>query len=112
MIATKSKTTRKRQRVRRKSEFARCYHSRSRVQFVKVMGCSTCGWESGEPIENAHTGTRSGAGRKAGYETIVPFCRSCHREYDAGRYQFCKARNFAFVKRAAAVESAWQDWGE
>lgn len=112
MIATKSKTTRARQRERRKSEFERCYHSRVRVRFVNVMGCSTCGWESGERIENAHTGHGSGTGRKSGYKTIVPFCCSCHREYDAGRERFCKAHNFDPEIRAAEVESAWQDWGE
>ena len=116
MIASKSKTTRQRQRVRKKSEFARIYHSRSRVRFVKVMGCTACGWESGDPIENAHTGAQSGAGRKADYQSIIPLCRSCHDRFDGrtgpGRSAFLNQHTFSPGGRAVEVESAWQDWGE
>ena len=111
MISTsKNPTTRKRQRERKLSRFERCFHSEDRVLFVKVMGCAICGWDSGEPIANAHTGSWSGGGRRSGYKTIVNLCRTHHAEYDAGRMRFCVEHGFDPAKRAAAVEKAWQDW--
>lgn len=73
---------------RRKSEFARTYFSKARVAFVKSLPCVVCtGITSGLSVghgasDNAHTGERSGMSRKAGYDTIVPMCRSHHERFD------------------------------
>ena len=96
---------------RKKREFARCFYSKERVEFVKTLGCSITGWTLGEPIDNAHTGKHSGAGRRADFDTIVPFARSIHQEFDAGRDRFCEKHNFDPEKRAAEVQTAWEDWG-
>ena len=110
MLVSKNPATRKRQRERKQSEFARCFHSVDRVLFVQVMGCAICGWNGGLPIDNAHTGNQSGVGRRAGNKTIVNLCRKHHSEYDSNRTKFCVERSFDPAKRAAAVEKAWQDW--
>lgn len=57
-------------RKRRQSEFARCYHSRERVAFVKALPCLVC---RRGPCDNAHIET-GGMGRKADYTKIVPLC--------------------------------------
>lgn len=60
----------KRNAKRRVTEFARCYHSRKRVLFVKGLPCIICGHG---PCDNAHI-ENGGAGRKADYAKIVPLC--------------------------------------
>lgn len=69
----------RRQRLKAKrrtaSEFRRIYGSKDRVLAIKALACYACG---GWPAENAHT-ENGGTGRKAGWETIVDLCRSCHR---------------------------------
>lgn len=58
---------------RRRSEFARCYHSKERVEFVKRMPCIRCGLHGYS--DNAHVGRKgAGAGRKADYDQIAPLC--------------------------------------
>jgi hypothetical protein len=67
-------------RKRRTSEFARCYHSKERVAFVKSLPCACC-TDRLTGCDNAHT-RNGGAGRKGDYTTIVPLCRGargCHR---------------------------------
>jgi len=61
--------------VRAASEFTRCYLSRARKAFVKLLPCIGCGKT---PCDNAHTPSKSGASRKGDYCTIVPACRACH----------------------------------
>ena len=60
---------------RRKSEFARAYHSKARVAWVQALRCA-CGC-SGTPCDNAHV-VGDGMGRKADYTTIIPLTRTCH----------------------------------
>ena len=64
---------------RRQSEFARTYHSKARVAWVKAQPCVVCG---NTPSENAHV-DNGGAGRKAGYQHIVPLCATHHRQQHA-----------------------------
>lgn len=106
---------RKRNPKRRVSEFARCYHSRERVRFVKGLACVACVAlhplfvfvKNGER-DNAHTVT-DGAGRKAGYETIVPLCRSHHRCYDEHRRPFDNDKARDWLKGLAPrIEAMWQ----
>lgn len=57
---------------RRRSEFARCYHSKERVEFVKSLPCAACGVQGYS--ENAHVLGNGGMSRKADYTTIAPLC--------------------------------------
>lgn len=70
---------------RKASEFQRCYHSKARVRFVKSEPCPVCqalGMRHLVESDNAHI-VGGGAGRKAGYEKIVPLCRLHHRALHA-----------------------------
>lgn len=99
---------------RRASEFARCYGSKERVEWVKSLPCVGCatywpiqpspGWVS----ENAHTVT-GGKGRKADADTIVPLCAAHHRAYDRHRAPFDHDEMRERMKYTAKhVEAAWQ----
>lgn len=101
-------------RKRRESEFARCYHSRERVRFVKGLPCFYCNALSpflGEATrgrcDNAHVEV-DGIGRKAGYEQIVPLCRSHHRCYDEHRAPFDRPEvRAAFKPLARVTQELW-----
>lgn len=105
---------------RRKAEFARCYHSKERVEFVKSLGCIYCASISplfGRvsrifPIHNAHT-ENGGRGRKADYTTIIPLCTSHHRRYDEHLPPFDKANQSirdAMKNAAAEVQRRWLEF--
>jgi hypothetical protein len=106
-------------RKRKASEFARCYHSRARVRFVKALPCVVCAAISpfiarvmAGRSENAHT-VIDGAGRKAGYETIVPLCHSHHRRYDEHRAPLETETARDAVKACAPlIETAWLSFCE
>ena len=63
---------------RREPEFARCYGSEARVEWVQKLPCIVPACRIGGLRENAHI-EGDGAGRKADYTKIVPLCRSHHR---------------------------------
>lgn len=99
---------------RRQSEFARCYGSRQRVEWVKSLPCMGCvtywpispspGWLS----ENAHTVT-GGAGRKADADTIIPLCTNHHRRYDRHLAPFDHPEVREQMRYLAKhVDDAWQ----
>ena len=100
--------------ARRKKEFARCYHSKERVEWVKSLNCILCVaihpllTLANQKSENAHTVT-GGAGRKAGYETIIPLCPGHHRRYDQHQAP-CDRREVREMlkKLAAKIEKLWQ----
>lgn len=100
---------------RKKSEFARCYHSRERVRWVKSMNCVAC--EIVHPyvalgaIDNAHVFGNDGMSRKGGYETIAPLCRHHHREFDERR-GVCGIEHVRESIRYAAtrVQRLWQEY--
>ena len=100
---------------RRMSEFARCYHSRERVRFVKGLPCFYCnalspflGDATRGRCDNAHVET-DGAGRKASYDKIVPLCRSHHAWYDEHRAPFDRPEvREAFKPLARVTEELWQ----
>ena len=80
-----------RKRDHKQREWARAYHSKERVEVVKVMGCAICGWDTthsrpgqSHPIENAHI-TNGGCGRKADYDQVVNLCWVHHDEFDGGQ---------------------------
>jgi hypothetical protein len=55
---------------RTRSEFARIYGSKARVEWVKSLPCLICGRG---PCDNAHT-ENGGMGRKGDAASIVPLC--------------------------------------
>lgn len=92
-------------RERRAAEFARCYHSKERVEWVKGWACVSCGKPG--PSDNAHVlhdGTR-GMGRKAGFACIAPLCRNCHEDFDQGRMSL--RRSLDCYVGAGLVQERW-----
>ena len=84
------------------ANYARAYHSKVRVEFIKALQCAAC-WRT--PSDNAHIhGSKSGMGRKGPYTDIIPLCRTCHTLYDTHKLLPSEA-----VVRLCAdmVEEAW-----
>lgn len=91
-------------RKRKASEFARCYHSKRRVSWVKGLPSVVSG-ES--PCDNVHV-RGDGAGRKAGYEYIIPLTRAEHRElHQIGARSFERKCKVFLLMEAARTMSAW-----
>jgi hypothetical protein len=87
------------------SDFARIYHSRARVRWVKSLPCVGC---TGRPSENAHT-ENGGMGRKADYPTIAPLCSSCHGYvHRYGIREFERAFGINLKALARATQAAWE----
>lgn len=63
-------------RKRKQSEFARCYHSKARVAWVKALPCAVSGCPN-TPCDNAHV-VNAGASRKADYLYVIPLCKTHH----------------------------------
>lgn len=106
-----SKQIKKVNRKRKDREFARAYHSKERVLFVKSLGCLYCrmtfGCSAYPDVHNAHT-ENGGSGRKAGYETIIPLCATHHRAYDEHLPPLASDFIRALLRAdAAEVERAW-----
>lgn len=108
-------------RKRRKSEFARCYHSKARVEWVKSLPCVFCAHRGCS--ENAHVWGRSGMGRKGPYTEIVPLCGpwsgltsegplnhpGCHRLFDRHEWPLNNPEVREFIRgKAKHIEYAWQ----
>ena len=99
-------------------EWQRVYHSPERVAFVKSLRCCVPNCYRRD-IENHHIET-GGKGRKAGYDRIVPMCRTHHREWhgpNCGRLTFVErystpARPLDIEREAEWTEHAWQACGE
>lgn len=87
------------------AEFARIYHSKARVAFVKSLGCAVC-FRTGD-CDNAHTES-GGKARKADYTTIVPLCRRHHIQYDQHIPPFDDLGQRAQIRAYAEwVQAAW-----
>lgn len=118
IAASSRKPLRKVNPKRKASEFARCFHSRARVRFVKALPCVYCAGLSpfiaavAGPSDNAHT-VKEGMGRRGHYSTIVPLCRSHHRRYDERLKPFDAAEvREAIASCAPRIEAAWQKYAE
>ena len=97
---------------RQAREYARTYHSTTRVLFVKGLPCASCRKSPAEGVDNAHT-TGGGMSRKGDYRTIAPLCRHCHAAYDGYDYPFSEPFVREFIARAAvATERAAVDGRE
>lgn len=90
---------------RKAEEFARCYHSVERVEFVKALPCVVT---LKSPSENAHIKS-GGMGRKAGYRFIVPMSAEKHHElHDIGIATFLRKYPWVNLEESAArTEAAW-----
>jgi len=92
-------------RPRKASEWSRIYGSKARVAWVKSLGCLICG---NVPSDNCHT-EGGGVGRKAGYETIIPLCRSHHQALDEHRFPFSSEASRGTAKLwAIDIARRWQ----
>lgn len=101
-------------RKRKASEFARCYHSKERVAFVKSLPCILKpNWYGCRgPSDNAHVGLKGkGAGRKADYDQIAPMCRGHHHSlHGLGRDDFQDMYEISLEKAACETELAWREF--
>ncbi len=100
---------------RKKSEFARCYGSKERVEFVKGQNCliavnyisTACCNGSTENAHVVNDGTR-GAGRKSGFACIAPLCHRHHAElHDLGQQLFEATYDLDLAHCAEATELRW-----
>lgn len=92
-------------KARKPSEFARVYHSRARVEWIKSLPCVITG-EYGD-IENAHV-KNGGMGRKADYIWIVPMKRRVHALYHkVGQLTLQEQHDIDLELAAIATEQAW-----
>lgn len=112
----KRKPVKRVNRKRKASEFARCYGSDERVQWVSEQWCVVrrtgvhnylCATSSKR--HNAHIET-GGAGRKADADKIVPLCPYHHRMLDEtlGRTAFERMYKISLMELAAETERLWQ----
>ena len=92
--------------TRAASEFTRTYHSEERVMWVQSLPCVV--QPCSHPSENVHV-EGDGAGRRAGYESVVPMCRSHHRElHRVGVTEFEGTFYVALAEMALETERAWR----
>jgi len=92
-------------RGRSAKAFARIYHSDERVAFVASLPCIVC---RSFPCDNMHI-KGDGVARKAGYQWIVPCCRTHHEDaHRVGIKTFAKAFDIDLELAAIATEQAWQ----
>ena len=104
---------RKRNPKRQRSEFARAYGSKERVEWIQGLPCVAC---LQSPCDNAHIES-GGKGRKADADKIVPLCsdrvgdEGCHTElHRVGRYTFERIYRIDLKQEASEVESLWQSY--
>jgi hypothetical protein len=89
---------------RKAREFKRCYHSKQRVEFVRDLPCIITGLG---PCENVHI-EGDGAGRKAGYDKIVPMVSAIHAElHRMGVGSFCIQYDVSLEAHARLTQAAW-----
>lgn len=105
-------------RKRKASEFARCYGSKERVQWVKARDCVAC-LSFCFPCENAHV-EGDGGSRKANADKVVPLCvrppdqrlgEGCHAMlHRVGVTTFSLWWDVDLHEEAKKTELAWQDF--
>jgi hypothetical protein len=111
-IPRSQKPVKKRNAKRSEKEFARCFHSVERVEFVKTLACAASGLYAypERPIENAHVcddGTK-GASRRSGYACIAPLLVDVHRLLHDDPEKFRWLYPLFNAKAAAArTQAAW-----
>lgn len=112
--------------ARKKDEFARCFGSAERVEFVKGLPCAACGVTGFS--QNAHIGREgAGAGRRANADQIGPLCGphylkpelpggygilrgGCHALYDEHRGEFVRLySDFNVTEVCEETERVWRE---
>ncbi len=89
---------------RRKTEFARCYHSVERVEWIAAGCCVAC-FAFG--CENAHI-AGEGIGRKGNYDKIIRLCPDCHRlQHQIGAGAFAIRYRLDLRELAASTQRSW-----
>jgi|TARA_R110000765_G_C18834758_1_gene597283 hypothetical protein len=101
------KTRAQRKLERTKELFARHFHSRGRVEWIRSLPCALTGLEG--QSHNAHMKSRGSGGT---YEDIVPLSFVAHRDYDelgeehfSVKYGTTKDR---VRERAAGYQQLWE----
>lgn len=97
-------------RARKLSAFARSYHSKARVRFVKSLPCAADGRG---PCDNAHIPHESaGAGLKAIYQAVIPLCsgiNGCHAKQHRDGWSGLGMNEEGRRRAAENTEEAWRE---
>ena len=92
---------------RKAAEFARCYHSEARVLWIQALPSVVSG---AGPCQNVHT-RGDGAGRKAGYQWIVPLTDAEHKAlHRIGKASFEDAHHTDLDHEAAITDARWEQF--
>jgi hypothetical protein len=95
---------------RKKSEWARAYHSEAFVRFTKSAPCAADGRT---PCDAAHTES-GGAGRKADWDTIIPLCsgiNGCHAKQHREGWAAIGMSEEGRKRAVAYHQAAWAERG-
>ena len=94
-----------------KKEFARCYHSDARVEWVKSLPCAVPGCRN-QGCDNHHV-KNGGMGRKADSIWIIPLCKGLHGHHRLGHAigwkTLGKLAGVDWIKAAERTEQLWQE---
>lgn len=103
----RGKRIRPRNPEKQAEEFARCFHSLERVEFVRSLPCAATGRHGS--IDNAHI-KGSGVGRRAHYTSIIPLSRALHRKVHRWGWSSVPELSAEEVREyvAALTEQRWQ----
>lgn len=93
---------------RKKSEWARAYHSEAFVRFTKSAPCAADGRT---PCDAAHT-ENGGAGRKGDWTTIIPLCSGINGCHAKQHREGWAAIGMSEVGRERAVANHQAAWAE
>lgn len=105
----RGKPPKQRNAKRRRSEFARCYHSKARIRFVASLPCAADGNDDRRiPRENAHS-QNDGMGRKGHYTTILPLCHRCHHKQHQSGWLAIGMSEEGRRRAAERTEELWQE---
>ena len=97
---------------RRAAEFARCYGSKERVEWVQAQRCSVPGCHRA-PCDNAHVvrDGSEGMSRRGGYRCVAPLCRFHHGVLDThpdGPRAFEHTYSIDLMTAAAMTHARWR----
>ena len=95
---------------RKKSEWARAYHSEAFVRFTKSAPCAADGRG---PCDAAHTES-GGAGRKGDWDTIIPLCsgiNGCHAKQHREGWAAIGMGEEGRKRAVAYHQAAWAERG-
>lgn len=98
-----------RKRDKKDERFARQFHSKEFVEWIKDQPCSTCGKWSLLP-DASHVRSRGAGGT---WRDIIPQCWACHQEFhQKGRLSFCQARGWPPERLSELAAGYAREWEE